>query len=147
MRSKTAVTKVAILFAAIVADASEKRIQKKELPPQVLSAIEAQTKGDTAKGYSKEVENGKTFYEAETFRNGHSRDLLFDAEGAVIEIEEAIELSAAPEPVRAALAANGGKVLKFESVTKGGTVTYEARVQKSGKHTEITLDAAGKPIK
>jgi len=147
MRVKRALLAVMVVGAVALPGASEKRIQKKDLPAAVASAVEVQTRGDTVKGYTKEVENGKTYYEAETLRNGHSRDLLFDANGNVVEIEEAIDPSSAPEPVRAALAARGGKVVLLESVTKGTTVTYEAHVEKNGKRSEVTLDAAGKPVR
>jgi uncharacterized membrane protein YkoI len=138
---------VGIVALATVGTASEKKIQMKDLPPAVRSAVETATKDSTIKALSREVENGKTMYEAETVKNGHSRDLLFDAKGAVVEIEEELALDSAPDPVKSALAARGGKVLTLESVTKGSTVTYEAHVQKNGKRSEVKLDAAGKPVK
>ncbi|HEY7059449.1 MAG TPA: hypothetical protein VH458_23100 [Vicinamibacterales bacterium] len=126
--------------------ASEQRVQMRDLPPAVRTAVEAETRGSTLKGLSKEVEHGQTFYEAETTISGHSRDLLFDSNGTLVEVEEEIQLSAAPEPVRAALA-GAGRLVKLESVTKGPNVTYEAHVVRNGKSTEILLDAAGKRVK
>jgi uncharacterized membrane protein YkoI len=138
---------VAVLAVTTIGAASEKKVQMNDLPPAVRSAIEAETKDSTVKGVSREVENGKTMYEAETVRNGHSRDLLFDATGAVVEVEEELALDKAPEAVKAALAAHGGTILTLESVTKGSTVTYEAQVQKDGKRSKVALDGSGKPVR
>ena len=60
---------------------SDKPIKMKDVPPAVQKAVHEHTKGAELKGLSKEVENGKTFYEVETVVNGHSRDLLLDKTG------------------------------------------------------------------
>ena len=148
MRCASTVVLVAVVLlgAGQRVSASEHKVQMKDLPPAVRTAVEAETQGATIKGLSKEVEGGKTFYEAETIRDGKSRDLLFDASGKLVEVEETIAFDAAPAAVRTALAGRG-KVLKMESVTKGGVVTYEAHVQKNGKTSEVALDANGKPVK
>jgi uncharacterized membrane protein YkoI len=135
-----------VLLGAGRGAAAERKVQMKDLPPAVRTAVEAETKGATVKGLSREVEGGKTFYEAETVVNGKTRDLLFDAAGKLVEVEEELALDAAPAPVRTALSGRG-KVLKLESVTKGSIVTYEAQVQKNGKKSEVALDADGKPVK
>ncbi len=116
-------------------------------PAAVRSTIEAETKNATLKGVSKETEKGKTQYEVETLVNGKSRDLLLDPSGTVIEVEEEIALESAPAAVQDALKARG-KVLKLESVLRGGVTTYEASVQgKNGRKTSVALDAQGKPVK
>jgi uncharacterized membrane protein YkoI len=116
-------------------------------PPAVRATIEAESKNATLKGVSKETENGKTEYEAETIVDGKSRDLLIDATGKVVEVEQEISLDAAPAAVRDALQSHG-KVLKLETVLREGVTTYEAHVQsKSGKKSEVVLDANGKPAK
>jgi len=118
----------------------------KDLPPAVQKAVQDQTKGLTVKGLAKEVEDGKTFYEAETTVNGHSKDFLFDTTGKLVEIEEEVSLDSVPAAVKTALEAEG-KVLLVETVTKGKTVTYEGTVEKNGKKSEIPMDANGKKIK
>jgi hypothetical protein len=96
-------------------------------------------------GYSKEAENGKTFYEAETRINGKSRDILIDVNGAVVEVEEAVGLASLPASVQKTFQthAGSGKILSVESVTKGSTVSYEAVIQKNGKKSEIAVNADG----
>ena len=138
-------TFVAVLIAAHPF-AAEKRIQMKDLPPLVREAVERETKGATVKGLAKEVEHGKTFYEAETEINGHARDLLFDATGHLIEVEEQMAIDSAPAAVTAALSARG-KILRLESVTKGTSVTYEGVVEKNGKKVEVAVDGNGTLLK
>ena len=125
--------------------ASEVPVKMKDLPPAVQKTVLEQTKGAELKGLSKEVEHGKTFYEAETRVNGRGRDLLIDADGAVVEIEEEVTLDSLPAEARAAIekSASGGKITKVESVTKGNIVTYEAAMLKGGKKSEIVVAADG----
>ena len=70
---------------ALGAVASEKAVKMKDLPPAVQKAVQEQTQGAELKGLAKEVEKGKTFYEAETMVNGRTRDLLFDDAGTADE--------------------------------------------------------------
>ena len=139
-----------VLAAGVIgAVASEKAVKLKDLPLPVQRAIQEQTKGAQVKGFAKEVENGKTFYEAETSVNGHSRDLLFDGAGALVEIEEETKLDSIPAPAKAAIekVAAGGKIAKVEILTKGQTVTYEAAITKGGKKSEIVVAADGSIVK
>jgi uncharacterized membrane protein YkoI len=144
--STFAVPALAILLGAASLAAADKKIQAKDLPPAVQKAIPEETKGATIRGYAKEVEGGKTMYEVETTVNGHSRDLLFDATGRLVEAEEATTLDAVPAAVKLTLEARG-KVLSVETVTKGKAVTYEGVVEKNGKKSEVAVTADGKPIK
>ena len=132
--------------AAAQAEPPEQKVAMKDLPPAVQKALQEHTGGARIKGLAKEVEDGQTFYEAETVVNGRTRDVLFDVSCRVVEIEEQILLSEAPAPVRAALAGKG-KLLILEKVTKGAQTAYEAHVSNKGKTTEIVLDAEGRPAK
>jgi hypothetical protein len=53
------------LFASTTAHAEEKRVRREDLPPAVEKTVAEQSKGASIKGFSKEVEHGKTYYEAE----------------------------------------------------------------------------------
>jgi uncharacterized membrane protein YkoI len=130
--------------------AQETKVRMKDLPPAVQKTVQEQTQTAKLRGLSKEVENGKTFYEAETTVNGKSRDVLIDPEGKVVEVEEATTLTAIPEAVRKAFqqqAGAAGKVLSVETVTKGSVVDYEAVIQKGGKKSEVAVHADGSPVK
>ena len=137
-------------LAGISAQESEKTVKMADLPPAVQKAVKEHSKGATLKNLSTEVEKGKTQYEAEMTVNGHSKDVLFDANGNVLEVEEEVAMDSIPAPAKAAIlkSAGDGKVNKVESVTKGGKlVYYEAKVLKGGKKSEITVAPDGKPVK
>ena len=134
---------VAILSVTLFA--AETRVQMKDLPPPVQKAVEEQIKTAKLRGLSREVEHGKTYYEAETTVNGKSRDILMDSTGAVVEVEEATAFESIPEAAQRALRtkAGSGKILSVESVTKGSVVSYEAVIQKNGRKSEIAVNSDG----
>lgn len=129
--------------------AQEKKIQRAELPPAVEKTVAAQSQGATIKGFSQEKENGQTYYEAEMAVSGHTKDVLIDPAGAVVEVEEQVALDSLPAAVKDGLQAKAGKgkILKVESLTKHDKlVAYEAKVQTDGKKSEIQVGADGKPL-
>ena len=139
---------LAALFLA-VAMTAEKPLTLKDLPPAIQKAVLAQTQGAEIKGLSKEVENGKTEYEVETILKGHTRDLMLDASGGLISVEEEATLDSIPGPAKAAIQkqAVGGKITRVEILTKGKTVAYEAGINKGGKASEVAVKADGTPYK
>ncbi len=139
---------VAVVLS-VAALGAEKKVKMQDLPPAVQAAVKEQTKTSTLVGLTREVEDGKTMYEAETKVNGHGRDISFDSTGAVVSVEEEVALDSIPAAAKAAIEkqAAGGKVTKVETVTKGRDVCYEAVIAKKGKSAEFSVDAAGKPVK
>jgi uncharacterized membrane protein YkoI len=144
-------TLIATLSLATIAFAQEqeKKIQRADLPPAVEKTVAAQSQGATVKGFSQEKENGQTFYEAEMTVGGHSKDVLIDTSGAVVEVEEQVALDALPAAVKDGLQAKAGKgkIGKVESITKHDKlVAYEAKVQTDGKKSEIQVGPDGRPL-
>ncbi len=138
-----------LLILPNIATSQERKIKQSDLPAAVAKAIVAQSQGATVKGYSTEKENGQTMYEAEMTVNGHSKDVLFDAGGVVVEVEEEVGLDAVPPAVKAGLVAKAGKgkILKVESLTKQGKlVAYEAQVMTGKKRSEIQVGPDGKAL-
>jgi uncharacterized membrane protein YkoI len=133
-------------MSAAVVHAADKKVQMKDLPMAVQKAVQEQTKSATLVGLATEKEGGKTLYEAETKVNGKTRDLLFDAAGRLLEVEEETSIDNVPAAVKTALQSRG-KLLKIETLTKDKTVTYEAVVENKGKKSEVELDANGKTPK
>src|SRR6266478_3537668 len=137
------------LLLAGIASAQEKKIKRSDLPPAVEKTVAEQSAGATVKGFSKETEKGQTFYEAEMVVNGHSRDILIDANGAIVEVEEEVAMDALPTDVKAGLQAKAGegKLVKVETITKKDKlVAYEAVVTKGGKKSEIQVGPDGSLI-
>jgi hypothetical protein len=127
----------------------EKKIVMKNLPKPVQQTVQAQSKGATVLGISKEIEDGQTFYEAEMKVDGRSKDILIDAKGALVEIEEEVNLNSMPAPLQAEIRKSLGtaKLLKLESITKSEKLTgYEAAVEAAGKRSEISMGPDGKRL-
>jgi uncharacterized membrane protein YkoI len=119
------------------------------LPPAVREAVKAQTRGSTLRGVAREVQNGETFYEVETTVKGRSRDLMLDAQGKVVSVEEQTTLSEIPGPARAAIlkAVGAGTLVLVEKVTRGETTFYEGHISHGRSASEVKVDAGGQPLK
>ncbi len=140
-----------LALAAVSTPAQERRVQMKNLPPAVQKAVQEQSQGARLRGLSKEVADGKTVYEAELLVSGHKKDVLLDADGNVLEVEEQVTRDSLPEPVKTALAKAAGKsrVLLIESITtfgaKGGQLTaYEAHIRKGVRVVEVKFAPDGR---
>jgi hypothetical protein len=113
---------VAAMFLSIAALTQEKKIKRSDLPPAVEKTVAAQSQGATIRGFSQEKEKGQTFYEAELMVKGHSKDVLMEVNGVIVEVEE-------------------------ESITKHGKlVAYEAQVVINGKRSEVQVGPDGRPL-
>ncbi|HZR28508.1 MAG TPA: PepSY-like domain-containing protein [Terriglobales bacterium] len=149
MKTFIAATILLAACAATAAFAAEKKVKMEDLPPAVQQAIKDNTKDVTLVGISKDVENGKTEYEAETKANGHGKDITFDESGKLIAVEEEVALDSLPAPAKAAIEkqAAGGKIRKVEKVTEGDKTFYEAGILKGGKKSEALVLPDGTPTK
>ena len=140
---------VLVITAFAVAEVQEKKIQRADLPPAVEKTVAAVSQGATIKGFSREVENGQTLYEAEMTVNGRSKDVNIDSSGAVVEVEEQVAMDSLPAAVKEGLQAKAGegKIIKVESITKHDRlVAYEAQVRTQGKKSEVQVGPDGKPL-
>jgi hypothetical protein len=137
------------VIAAGTAAGQERKITRADLPAAVERTVQAQSQGATIRGFTEEKEDGQTFYEVEMIVGGHTKNLLIDASGVVVEIDEQVALNALPAPVRAALVARagGGRITSVESITKRGRlVAYEAHVETGRTRSEIRVGPDGKPL-
>jgi len=102
-----------LVFLATPAASEERKIKRSDLPAAVQAAVTAQSKGSTVRGFAEERENGQTYYEAELEVSGHSKDVLMDPQGNVVEVEEEVAMDALPSAVREGLQtkAAGGKLV------------------------------------
>lgn len=148
-RNSRAILLASVLLLAGLAVAQEKKIKRADLPPAVEKTVAAQSAGATVKGFSKEIEKGQTYYEAEMIVNGHTKDILIDINGAIVEVEEEVAMDALPAEVKAGLQAKAGegKLVKVETLTKQDKlVAYEAQVTQAGKKSEVQVGPDGKPL-
>jgi hypothetical protein len=136
-------------FALAQGEEQEKKIQRTDLPPAVEKTVVEQSQGATIRGFEEEQENGQTLYEAKLLVNGHKKNVLMDASGAVVEVEEQVAMESLPAMVRDGLQAKAGegKIVKVESITKKGQlVAYEAKIMTSSKKSEVQVGPDGKPL-
>jgi uncharacterized membrane protein YkoI len=138
---------VAAMVLAWGAPAFDKDVTISELPPAVRQSVERETRGATIRELSKETENGRVYYEAETSVNGKQREILFDESGKVVKVEQQVALDSIPAGARSAIEqqAAGGQVLGVKAVTRDGKTTYKARVQKAGEKFHLKVTPEGTP--
>jgi len=138
------------LFVVSAMLMGETKVKLESLPAAVQAAVKEQTKNATLVGLSRETEQGRTQYEVETSVNGKSRDVTLDKTGAVIEVEEQVEIDTLPAAAKAAIEkkAAAGRITKVEKLTAGSAISYEAAITtKAGKKTRFGVNGDGTPHK
>ncbi len=153
MRSQTLTIPLA-LFAVLclsgpsTALAQEKKIARKDVPTAVLSAFEKSYPNAKPKGFSTEVEKGKTYYEIESIEGNTTRDILYLVDGTVAEVEEGVSASGLPASVKTSVAKKypEGKITRAERTTRNSVVTYELRIKSGKSQYELVVDPGGKIV-
>jgi uncharacterized membrane protein YkoI len=145
---------IAILFCVgglcATVRAEDIKIKRSDLPPAVEATVSSQSEGASVRGFSMEKENGKTFYEAEMIVNGHTRDILMDSKGEIVEVEEEVAMAELTPDVKTGLLIKAGsaKIVKIESIVKKGQlVAYEAQIEEGAKKSEIQVGPEGKTLR
>lgn len=129
--------------------AQDVKLKKKQVPRAVITAFHAAYPQATIRGYGREKENGKVYYEVESVEGQTTRDVLYNPDGTVAEVEESVPNSDLPGDALAALHAKypGAVVTKVEKITKGDVTEYEAHARVGKKRVSMEFDASGKPLK
>ena len=150
MRMKFFATPLLVGVLFCVAAAQERKINRSQLPPAVEQTVARESEGATIKGFATEVEHGQKFYEASLVVNGHTKDILINRQGKIVEVEEQVAMDSLPADVQAALrkAAGTGTIAVIESLTKNGQlVAYEAQVKHGKRRSEIQVGPNGEKLK
>ncbi len=140
---------VTMLALSATANGQEKKINRQQLPPEVEKTVARESEGATINGFSTEIEKGKRLYEVELTTSGHSKDILMDKNGNIVEVEEEVSMDSLPSTVQDALKkrAGAGTIGKIESLTKNGKlVAYEAHVKTGAKRSEIQVGPNGEKL-
>jgi uncharacterized membrane protein YkoI len=143
----------AILIAGVswsLGQGQERKIRREQLPLAVERTVARESEGATIKGFASEIEHGQKFYEASLVVDGHTKDILIDADGNVVEVEEQVSMDSLPADVQDALkkGAGNGTIIVIESLTKNGQlVAYEAHVKHGRKRSEIQVGPNGEKLK
>lgn len=116
--------------------AQEKKIQRADLPAPVEKALAAQTQGATIKGFSREKENGQTYYEAEMTvgRPPQRRFLRCHWRGGRSGRAGRIRCAPGCGETGTPVQSGQGKLVKVESITKHDKlVAYKHRCKQREK--------------
>jgi hypothetical protein len=144
---------IAVLAGATSVGAQEKEEEQKiscsSVPAPARAAFKKMFPKAVIKGCATELEDNKTAYEITSREGKIGRDVLYYDDGSLIVVEETIDFSRIPEPVRAAVQkAYPLKAVKLsEKVTRGQTVYYEFHVTSKGKELQLVLDPSGTEMK
>ncbi len=147
--AKISAIAAAVILLGVATHAGDKKLTKTQLPAAVQKTVDEQGKGARIVGFASEKEGGKLAYEAELKVGGHSKDILIDPSGKVLEVEEEVAFEKLPSRVQAALkkAAGAGTLGKVESLTKNDKlVAYEAVVKAGHKKSEVQVGPNGEKL-
>ena len=141
---------VAILVTALSAAAQESKIAEKDVPAAVVAAFKTAYPAATIKGYAREKENGKVFYEIESKDGSTGRDVLYHPDGSVAEVEETVAASDLPVAAQDIIHTKypGAVVTKAEKTTEktaqGDKVGYEVIARQGKRRISLEFDGDGK---
>lgn len=142
---------MALSLAFGQAKASGTEVNKNEIPKAVLEAFQKTYPNAKEVEFEKETSKGKTVYEAEFKESDREYEVLFDADGVILQIEETLDVKSLPEPIAQAISKAYPKatIEDAEKITKpdGTFIVYEVEIKNEGKKLELELDANGKILK
>ena len=146
--SRVALIAGAVSLWAISAVAQERKITAKDVPAAVMSAFKTTYPNATIRGYAREKEKGKVFYEIESREGTTTRDVLYNPDGTVAEVEESVAAADLPAEVQQAFKEKYPKatITKAEKTTAGDKVSYEIVARQGKKRIIIEIDPGGKVL-
>ena len=147
--SQGALIIMAVSLLAISAVAQEKKITARDVPAAVMSAFKTAYPNATIRGYAQEKEKGKVFYEIESREGTTNRDVLFNPDGTVAEVEESVAASDLPAEVQQAFKEKYPKavITRAEKTTAGDKVSYEIVARQGKRRVTLEVDSSGKVLK
>jgi len=94
---------------------------------------------------AQEPQGSAARYEISGTRHGSERRAFFDASGALIGLDETIDLASVPVPILAVIADRyaGLPILRVRKMRRATSVFYEIRIEKDGNHQDIFFNGLG----
>jgi len=117
------------------------------LPAPILAAFKKSYPNATIKNASKETGDGKTVWEVESIDNNLTRDIVYNPDGTIVDMEEQFAIASLPAAVTAAVKAKYPKatITLAEKTTAGAKSWFELTL-KDAPVASIELTADGKPV-
>ncbi len=149
--SRTKTVAVCFVCMAVLTqqtNSQERRISRNSVPKAIRSAFENAYPKARVKTYSIDKENGKTFYEIESYLGKMSLDVSYKSDGTVAEVEEGVVPKDLPSTVKQTVKTKypQGRIDKAERKSVGGTLSYEISVLLGKKKVDIEIDSRGKIV-
>jgi uncharacterized membrane protein YkoI len=140
---------IGLFLTNFSAAAQESKVKEKDVPQAVIDAFKSAYPNATIRGYAREKEHGKLFYEIESKEGPTMRDILYNPDGTVAEIEETVaarDLPAAAQQLMQSKYPNA-VVSKAEKVTRSDKIEYEVIAKHGKKRINLVFDADGRVLK
>jgi uncharacterized membrane protein YkoI len=146
---RAALLTVGFLLLSVAASAQESKISEKDMPQPVLAAFKSAYPNATVRGYARERENGKLFYEIESTDGATMRDISYHPDGTVAEIEETVAATDLPAEAQKVIQTKYPRavVTKAEKTTAGDKISYEVSAKRGKQRISLAFDAEGKLLK
>lgn len=140
---------VAISLLGISALAQDTKLREKSVPAAVVTAFKSAYPNARIRGYAREKEDGKVFYEVESIDGTTHRDILYNSDGTVAEIEESIAATDLPAEAQKIIHDQYPRAVISiaEKVTAGDKVGYEVSAKQGKRRISLGFDADGKLVK
>jgi hypothetical protein len=124
-------------------------IPEKEVPAAVLAAFQKAYPEALMKAFARENEDGKTYYEIESIDGGRARDVLYLADGSVVESEVGVSEAELPATVKATLEKRHPRrqMVKAEKTIRGSTITYEVNLKTGKDKYELVIEPGGRVVR
>jgi uncharacterized membrane protein YkoI len=147
--SRVALIIMSVSLLAVSVVAQEKKITARDVPAAVMSAFRTAYPNATIRGYAREKENGKVFYEIESREGTTTRDVLFNPDGTVAEVEESVAASDLPAEVQQAFKEKYPKavITRAKKTTAGDKVSYEIVARQGKRKVTLEVDSSGRVLK
>jgi len=153
MKTQYVITAVLVALPMILGqvNAGEKELSKSQVPKAVINAFEKAYPNAKGLEFEEETFEGKAAYEVEYKENGMEYELLYSADGTLLQKEEEIDGKSLPEPVAQAIkkAHPKAEIKEVEKLMKpdGAVTGYEVDIKVAGKEIELELDVSGNILK
>jgi hypothetical protein len=144
--ARSALVLLAIWMFSVLAVAQEKKITARQVPAAVIAAFKNSYPNATIRGYAQEKEDGKMFYEIESREGSTQRDVLYNPDGTVAEVEESIAATDLPADAQQAIKQKYPRavIVLAEKTTAGDTVGYEVSLRNGKRRIGMEFDSSGK---
>jgi hypothetical protein len=144
MRLATLVVGLGAVLMSAPADAGETtRAACNALPAVISSSIPDFF--SAIRSCAREPQGSAALYEIAGTHHGAERRAFFDAFGALIGLDETVDLDSLPAPILAVLADRyaGLPILRVQKLRRATSVYYEIRIEKDGALQDILFNGSG----